>query len=133
MPGLTPAPAQKQSQKWDTLFFPILLTAQIWHPLSVTCFGPVKDALHRRHFADNNELKQSFREVLRSRGTEFYNTVENDGDLVEKQPHDCKRRMNHLRKFHCYCNNIFWEKKLEALLSHRPLLLTHTECKTTAQ
>jgi histone-lysine N-methyltransferase SETMAR len=56
-------------------------------------FGLVKDALRGRHFADDNELKQSFRDVLRSRGREFYNSgvhrrsqrwqkyVENDENL----------------------------------------------------
>jgi hypothetical protein len=37
-------------------------------------FGPVKDGLHRCHFADDNRLKQSLRDVLWSRGREFYNT-----------------------------------------------------------
>jgi hypothetical protein len=58
-------------------------------------FGSVKDALCGRHFVDYNEVKQSFREVLRSRSKEFYNNsiqrltqrwkicVENDRDFVE--------------------------------------------------
>jgi hypothetical protein len=37
-------------------------------------FGRVKDTLRGRHFADN-ELVQSFRDVVRGRGREFYNTV----------------------------------------------------------
>jgi hypothetical protein len=38
-------------------------------------FGPVPlRSLRGRYFAANNELKQSFRDVLRSRGGEFYNT-----------------------------------------------------------
>jgi hypothetical protein len=37
-------------------------------------FGPVSDALRGHHFADDNELKQSFRDVLLSRGREFHNT-----------------------------------------------------------
>jgi hypothetical protein len=56
-----------------------------------------------RHFTEDNELKQILRDVLQSRGTEFYNTGiqclterrkkcdENDGDFVEKQPHNCKK------------------------------------------
>jgi hypothetical protein len=40
------------------------------HPL----FGSVKDALRGRHFASDNELKESFRDVLRSRSREFYST-----------------------------------------------------------
>jgi hypothetical protein len=59
-------------------------------------FAPVKDALRGRHFADDNELKQSVRNALRSRGREFYSNgmqllterwqkcVESDGDFVEK-------------------------------------------------
>jgi hypothetical protein len=43
-------------------------------PSDCGLFGPVRDALRGRHFADGNELKQSFRDVLRSRGREFYNT-----------------------------------------------------------
>jgi hypothetical protein len=65
-------------------------------PSDYRLFGPVKDALRGRHFADDNELAQSFRDVLRSRGREFYNPgiqrlaqnlkkcVENDGNFVEK-------------------------------------------------
>jgi hypothetical protein len=38
MPGLTPACAHvRQSPKRDGLFFPILLTAQIWHPKTTNC------------------------------------------------------------------------------------------------
>jgi hypothetical protein len=37
-------------------------------------FGPVREALRGRHFADGNELKHSFRDVPRSRDREFYNT-----------------------------------------------------------
>jgi hypothetical protein len=63
-------------------------------------FGAVKDVQRGHHFADDNELKQSFRDVLRSRGRELYNNgirrlterwqqcVENNGDFVEKQPHN---------------------------------------------
>jgi hypothetical protein len=36
-------------------------------------FGPVTKALPGLHLADDKELKQSFRNVLRSRGREFYN------------------------------------------------------------
>jgi hypothetical protein len=40
MPDLTPACARvRQSQKWDGLFFPIQLRAQIWHPPTVTCLA----------------------------------------------------------------------------------------------
>jgi hypothetical protein len=38
MPSLTSVSAHvRQLQEWDELFFPILLTAQIWHPLTTTC------------------------------------------------------------------------------------------------
>jgi hypothetical protein len=37
-------------------------------------FGPVMDALCGCHFADDNELKHSFRDVLQSQGRKFYNT-----------------------------------------------------------
>jgi hypothetical protein len=59
-------------------------------------FGPVKDVLLGRHSANVDEMKQSFRDVLRSRGREFYNNdiqahnhrwqkcVENDGRLCGK-------------------------------------------------
>jgi hypothetical protein len=59
-------------------------------------FVPVTDSLGGRHFANNNELKQNFHDVLRSRGREFYGTgtqrlaqrwqklVEDDGGFVEK-------------------------------------------------
>jgi hypothetical protein len=35
-------------------------------PSSYHPFGPVKDALHGRHFAGGNKLKQSFCDVRRS-------------------------------------------------------------------
>jgi histone-lysine N-methyltransferase SETMAR len=43
-------------------------------PSDCHLFGPVKDVLRRRYFADDSELKQRFRDGLRSRGREFYNT-----------------------------------------------------------
>jgi hypothetical protein len=91
-------------------------------PSDCHLFRPVKDALRGCHFADDKELRQSFRDVHRSRGWEFYSIsiqrltqcwktcVENDGNFVQKQPYNCKRCMNHPCKFHCYCNDIFWEK-----------------------
>jgi histone-lysine N-methyltransferase SETMAR len=45
-------------------------------PSDYHMFGPVKDALRGCHFADDNELKQSFRDVLRSRGREFSTDTE---------------------------------------------------------
>jgi hypothetical protein len=65
-------------------------------PSDCHLFGPVKDALYGCHFADDNEMKQSFCDAFRSRGREFYNTgiqrltqrwkkcFENDGDYAEK-------------------------------------------------
>jgi hypothetical protein len=91
-------------------------------PRSDTLFGPIKDALHGRHFADDSELKQNLHDVLQSQGPEFYNTgiqcltqrwqksVENDSDFVKKEPHNSKRSMNQPHKFHCYCSYIFHEK-----------------------
>jgi hypothetical protein len=87
-------------------------------PSDCHLFGPVKDALRGRHFVDVNELQQSFRDVLRSRGREFYSIgtqrlaqcwqklVESDGDFVEKRPYNCKRCMNQRCKFHCYRSHI---------------------------
>jgi hypothetical protein len=43
-------------------------------PSSYHLFGPVKRALRGCHFANNNELKQSFCNVFLSQGREFYNT-----------------------------------------------------------
>jgi histone-lysine N-methyltransferase SETMAR len=64
-------------------------------PSNYHLFGPVKNVLCKRHFADDNELKRSFHDVFRSQGREFHNTgkkyltqcwqkcVENDGDFVK--------------------------------------------------
>jgi hypothetical protein len=43
-------------------------------PSDCHLFGLVKDALHGCHFAGDNELKQSFNDVLQSQGREFYST-----------------------------------------------------------
>jgi histone-lysine N-methyltransferase SETMAR len=43
-------------------------------PSDCHLFGPVKDGLRGRYFAEFNELKRNFCDVLRSRGWEFYNT-----------------------------------------------------------
>jgi hypothetical protein len=93
-------------------------------PSDYRLFDHVKDALRGRHFADENDLKQSFRSVLRSRGREFYNIgkqsftqrwhkcIENDGDFVAEggKLHICKRCMNYPCKFNCYSNYIFWKE-----------------------
>jgi hypothetical protein len=42
-------------------------------PSDYNLFDPVRDALRGRHFADENELKQSFLDVVQGRGREFYN------------------------------------------------------------
>jgi hypothetical protein len=48
MPRLTPACALvRQSRKWDGLFFPVLLAAQIWHPPTTTSL-----ALQRMRYVD---------------------------------------------------------------------------------
>jgi hypothetical protein len=71
----------------DGLLFPILPTAQM-SPSNYHLSGSVKDALRGRHFADDNELKQSFRDVLRSRGRDFtillYGVLLNVGKSVLK-------------------------------------------------
>jgi histone-lysine N-methyltransferase SETMAR len=66
-------------------------------------FGPVNNALRGSHFADDNELKQRFRDAPRSRVMGYYNTgvqrltqrwpkrVEKDGYFVKKWPYNCKR------------------------------------------
>jgi histone-lysine N-methyltransferase SETMAR len=71
-------------------------------PSDYHLFGPVKDAVCGFHFSDDNKLKQSFCDVLRSGGREFYNTgtqcltrcwqkcVENAGDFVENSLIDAK-------------------------------------------
>jgi hypothetical protein len=41
-------------------------------PSDYHLFALVKDALRGRHFADDNEVKQSLCDVLRSRVREFY-------------------------------------------------------------
>jgi hypothetical protein len=57
-------------------------------PSDYHLFSPVKDALLGRHFADDNEMIQSFRYVLRIRGREFATLVHsillNDGKSVLK-------------------------------------------------
>jgi hypothetical protein len=124
MPDLTPACAHvRQWQKWEGLFLIYLPTDQIWRHLITVCFGSVKGKLRGRHFADENELRQCFRDELRSRGREFYSTVrqcltqrwqkyvENDGDFVENEPHICRVvQINYV-----VIATIFSEKNLEAL------------------
>jgi hypothetical protein len=65
-------------------------------PSNYHLFAPVKNSQHCCHFADGNELKQSFYDVLRGSDREFYNTgiqhlnqcwqkcVENDTNFVAK-------------------------------------------------
>jgi hypothetical protein len=86
-------------------------------PSDYHLFDPVRVVLRERHFAD--ELKQSFRDVLRSRSREFYNTVvqcltkgwqkcvENGGHFVEKLPHNCKNIRNHPYKFYSCSSYVF--------------------------
>jgi hypothetical protein len=69
-------------------------------PSNYHLFGPVKYALIERHFGDGNELKGSFRDVLRSRCREFYKNgiqchnqrwqkcVENEEDFGGNQLHN---------------------------------------------
>jgi hypothetical protein len=108
----------RQSQKRVGLFSPSAQSPYL-PPSEYRLFGRVKDALRGRHFADDNELKQSFRGLLRSQGREFYSNgvqrltqrwqkrVKNDGDFAEKLPHNCRGCMSHIFKCHCYYNYIF--------------------------
>jgi hypothetical protein len=99
-------------------------------PSDYDLFGPVKDALRGRHFADDNELNQSFRDVLRNRGREFYNTgvqrlIQRWQKRVENE--DTVKNSLIIAKdvWIMHVNLIviaitYSEKKLEALLSYRP-------------
>jgi histone-lysine N-methyltransferase SETMAR len=65
-------------------------------PSDFHLYGPLKDALGGRRFADDDELKHSVGEELRRFSKEFYTTgiqrltqrwkkfVDNEGDFVEK-------------------------------------------------
>jgi hypothetical protein len=58
-------------------------------PSDYCLFGPVKDALHGCHFADDNEEKQSFCDVLQSKDSDFttlvvYSVLLNTGKSVVK-------------------------------------------------
>jgi hypothetical protein len=71
--SLIPACAHvRQLQKWDGLFLPSCHSPDLARS-NYHLFGPVKDALHGCHFVDENKLKQSFCDVLYSKGKEFYN------------------------------------------------------------
>jgi hypothetical protein len=75
MSGLTPAFAHvRQSQKWDVFFFPHPAHSAALAPSDYHLYGPVRQALNTYNFASENELKQSFHDVLQSQGTEFYIT-----------------------------------------------------------
>jgi hypothetical protein len=55
-------------------FLPYPTHSQDPAPSDYNLFGPVRVALRGRHFADDNEKKQSFRDALvMSRGWEFSN------------------------------------------------------------
>jgi histone-lysine N-methyltransferase SETMAR len=70
MSGLTPAIAEV---RWAVLPHPA--HSPDLAPSDYHLFVPVKNALGGRHFVDDTELKLGFHDVLRNRGTEFYNTV----------------------------------------------------------
>jgi len=65
-------------------------------PSDFNIFGPLKDALRRRRFEDDDELKHSVREELRRFSKEFHATVlqrltqrrnmgaDDEGDFMEK-------------------------------------------------
>jgi hypothetical protein len=63
----------------------------------IPLFGPLKDALRGRRFADDDEMKHSVRQELQGFGKKFYATgierlmqrrketcVDNEGDFVEE-------------------------------------------------
>jgi hypothetical protein len=66
-------------------------------PSDLHIFGPLRDALRGRRFADDDELKHSVRDELRRFGKVSYTTgiqrltqrwnmcVDNEGEFVEKQ------------------------------------------------
>jgi hypothetical protein len=89
------------NMRWTVLPHPA--HGQDLSPSDCRLFGPVKDALHGRHFADDIDLKQSFRDILVvSRGRESYvgserliqhwqKCIENNEDSVGKWLHISKR------------------------------------------
>jgi hypothetical protein len=96
MPGLTPACAHKAITKTGKTILPHPPYSPDLVPFDYHLFDPVKDALRGCHFADDNELKQSFCDDIQSQGRDFYSTciqrltqcwqkcAENDEDFVEK-------------------------------------------------
>jgi hypothetical protein len=92
MPDLTPACAYEAMANMAWTLLPHLAHSPDLAPSNYHLFGPVKDALHVCHFADDNTLKQSLHDVLWSQGRKFYITgihsliqwwlmcTENDGD-----------------------------------------------------
>jgi hypothetical protein len=73
MPRLTPAFAHEAITKMGWTVLPHTAHSQDLAPSDYYLYGPVKHALSGGHFADDNELKQSFRDGLQTQGTEFYN------------------------------------------------------------
>jgi hypothetical protein len=66
MPSLIPACAHEAIAKTGGTVLPYPTHSPDLAPSDYHLFGPVKDALCGCHFADDNELKQSFHDVLQS-------------------------------------------------------------------
>jgi hypothetical protein len=76
MVGLTPACAHEVIAKTGWTVAPHPAHSSGLAPSNYHLFGPVKDPLRGRHYADDNELKQSFRDVIRSQDREFYSGIQ---------------------------------------------------------
>jgi hypothetical protein len=100
-------------------------------PSDYHLFGPVKDALYERRFADGNELKHSFVTSSEVEAGNFtimvYGVLLNVGKSALKMMKTLWENSLTIAKVVCmiHINFIFIaitssEKKLEALLSYRP-------------
>jgi hypothetical protein len=74
MPGLTSTCAHESIIKMGLTVLPHCAHSPDLAPSDYYLTGPVKDALSGHHFADDNKLTQSFHDVVRSQGREFFNT-----------------------------------------------------------
>jgi hypothetical protein len=121
VPGLTPSCAHAmRSQKWDELFCPTLLTAQILYPLSTTCL-----ALWRVHYVDAilqvmtnwNKVFVMCSDLEAGNFTMVvYSVLINTGKSMLKMTGTLWKNSLIIAKdisqikFHYYCNYIFSEK-----------------------
>jgi hypothetical protein len=72
MPGLTAACAHVRQTEMGWTVLPHPAHSPNLAPSDLHLFGPVEDALLGRHFANDNKLKESFHDVPRSPGREFF-------------------------------------------------------------